>query len=144
MRFMAMARLVCASRLMEPKLIAPVAKRLTISAAGSTSSSGMDLFGEFEFHQSANGEQPFGLLVDRGRERLIFVRQIAAHRMLQLGNRFRRPCMILAADAEGIIAADIEHVGVDRIVAISVAVAAHAFLGDFRQGPRLRWWWPCR
>ncbi len=34
MRFMAMARLVWASRLIEPKLIAPVEKRLTISAAG--------------------------------------------------------------------------------------------------------------
>ena len=40
MRFMAMASVVCASRLIEPKLIAPVAKRLTISLAGSTSSSG--------------------------------------------------------------------------------------------------------
>ena len=40
MRFMAMASVVWASRLMEPKLIAPVEKRLTISAAGSTSSSG--------------------------------------------------------------------------------------------------------
>ena len=32
MRFMAMARLVWASRLIEPKLIAPVEKRLTIVA----------------------------------------------------------------------------------------------------------------
>ena len=40
MRFMAMASVVCASRLIEPKLMAPVEKRLTISAAGSTSSSG--------------------------------------------------------------------------------------------------------
>ena len=39
-RFIAMASVVCASRLIEPKLIAPVAKRLTISLAGSTSSSG--------------------------------------------------------------------------------------------------------
>ena len=40
MRFIAIAKVVCASRLIEPKLIAPVAKRLTISLAGSTSSSG--------------------------------------------------------------------------------------------------------
>jgi hypothetical protein len=39
-RFMAMASVVCASRLIEPKLMAPVEKRLTISLAGSTSSSG--------------------------------------------------------------------------------------------------------
>ena len=40
MRFMAMARVVWASRLIEPKLIAPVEKRLTIADAGSTSSRG--------------------------------------------------------------------------------------------------------
>ena len=40
MRFIAIASVVCASREMEPKLIAPVAKRLTMSLAGSTSSSG--------------------------------------------------------------------------------------------------------
>ena len=43
MRFMAMAMVVWASRLIEPKLIAPVEKRLTISLAGSTSSSGTGL-----------------------------------------------------------------------------------------------------
>jgi hypothetical protein len=40
MRFIAIANVVCASRLIEPKLIAPVANRLTIWLAGSTSSSG--------------------------------------------------------------------------------------------------------
>ena len=43
MRFMAMARFSWASPLIEPKLIAPVAKRLTISVAGSTSSIGIGL-----------------------------------------------------------------------------------------------------
>ncbi len=40
MRFMAMASVSCASLLIEPNDIAPVAKRFTISDAGSTSSSG--------------------------------------------------------------------------------------------------------
>ena len=40
MRFIAIASVVCASREIEPNDIAPVAKRLTISLAGSTSSSG--------------------------------------------------------------------------------------------------------
>ena len=40
-RFIAIARVEWASWLIEPKLIAPVLKRLTISTAGSTSSSGM-------------------------------------------------------------------------------------------------------
>ncbi len=43
MRFIAMASVVCASRLIEPKLIAPVEKRFTMSTAGSTSSIGMGL-----------------------------------------------------------------------------------------------------
>ena len=40
MRFMAMASVSCASLLIEPNDIAPVANRFTISAAGSTSSRG--------------------------------------------------------------------------------------------------------
>jgi len=40
MRFIATASVVCASVEMEPRLIAPVANRLTISEADSTSSIG--------------------------------------------------------------------------------------------------------
>ena len=40
MRFIAIARFSCASRPSEPRLIAPVTKRLTIAVHGSTSSSG--------------------------------------------------------------------------------------------------------
>ena len=43
MRFIAIAMVECASWLIEPRLIAPVEKRLTISTAGSTSSSGIGL-----------------------------------------------------------------------------------------------------
>ena len=45
MRFMAMASVSCASLLIDPNDIAPVAKRLTISLAGSTSSSLTRRFG---------------------------------------------------------------------------------------------------
>ncbi len=41
MRFIAIASVSCASREIEPRLIAPVQKRLTISLAGSTCSSGI-------------------------------------------------------------------------------------------------------
>ena len=41
MRFMAMAKVACASVEMEPNDMAPVAKRLTISFAGSTLSKGI-------------------------------------------------------------------------------------------------------
>jgi hypothetical protein len=40
MRFMAMAMVSCASRLMEPKDMAPVTNRRMMFSAGSTSSSG--------------------------------------------------------------------------------------------------------
>ncbi len=42
-RFIAIASVSCASLLIDPKLMAPVVNRLTISLAGSTSSSGMGL-----------------------------------------------------------------------------------------------------
>ena len=45
MRFIATARVAWASVEIEPSDIAPVAKRLTISLAGSTSSTGMALLG---------------------------------------------------------------------------------------------------
>src|SRR5215467_14500055 len=45
-RFIATASVSCASREIEPSDIAPVEKRLTISAAGSTSSSGMPSSGK--------------------------------------------------------------------------------------------------
>src|SRR5512141_312698 len=49
--------------------------------------------------------------------------------VLQLRHAFRRPGVILAAQAEGIVAARIEHVAVDRIVAVGVAMPAHGLLG---------------
>ena len=133
MRFIAIARLVCASREIEPKLIAPVAKRLTISAAGSTSSSGIGFSASLNCISPRNGQQPLALLVDGVGERLVFRPIVAAHRMLQPRHRFRRPGMLFAAQAERIIAADIQHVAIDRIVAIGVVMARHAFLGDILQ-----------
>ena len=56
--------------------------------------------------------------------------RVAAHRVLQPGDRFRRPGMVLAAQAEGVVAARIEHGAVDRVVAVGVAMAAHRLLGD--------------
>ena len=64
MRFIAIASVVCASREIEPKLIAPVANRFTIDAAGSTSSSGTGVVGELQLHQPAQRQQPLALVVD--------------------------------------------------------------------------------
>src|SRR6185437_1976186 len=85
---------------------------------------------EFELHQSAKREKPFALLVDAGSESLVVVRCIAAHRVLEPGNRLRGPGVVLAAQAVGVVAADVEHAAVDRIVAIGVAMPPHAFGGN--------------
>jgi hypothetical protein len=65
MRFMAMASVVCASVEIEPSDMAPVAKRLTISLAGSTSSSGTGgPAGRIELEQAAQRHVAPGLVVD--------------------------------------------------------------------------------
>jgi len=64
MRFIATARFSCASLLMLPKLIAPVAKRRTIFTAGSTSSTGTGSAADARSQQprSVKGESPWSLM----------------------------------------------------------------------------------
>jgi hypothetical protein len=64
-RFMAIARVLCASVEIDPSDIAPVAKRLTISLAGSTSSSGSAGTGGLELEQSAQRHVAPRLVVDQ-------------------------------------------------------------------------------
>ena len=62
-RFIAIASVLCASVLIEPSDIAPVVKRLTISLAGSTSSSEIAFIGSSFEHSIANMSLlPLGLL----------------------------------------------------------------------------------
>ena len=65
MRFIATASVSCASRESEPSDIAPVEKRLTISAAGSTSSSGIGACSATEAQQPAQRRAARGVAVDR-------------------------------------------------------------------------------
>ncbi len=58
MRFIAIASVSCASRLIDPSDIAPVLNRLTISVAGSTSSIGIGLAG-LNFSSAAQGRELF-------------------------------------------------------------------------------------
>ncbi len=112
MRFMAIASVSCASREIEPKLMAPVEKRLTISAADSTSSIG-------------TGRRPSSsAFLMRKRPRMAKFRctwpfkrlaycavgldALAANGVLEERDRLRRPHVVLAADAVGVFAADIE------------------------------------
>ena len=67
MRFIAIASVVCASREIEPKLIAPVANRFTIDAAGSTSSSGTGVAANFSSISPRSVSSRSALVVDECR-----------------------------------------------------------------------------
>ena len=110
MRFIAIASVVCASVEIEPSDIAPVAKRLTISLAGSTSSSGIALLRvEPELEQAAQRHVAAALVVDELRVFLVGLVVVGARRVLQLGDRVRRPHVLFAAHAPLVLAAGIEH-----------------------------------
>ena len=91
------------------------------------------LGGGFNFISPRMRQEPLALVVDRRGKGLVVVERVAAHRVLQPGDRLRRPGMVLAAQAKRVVAADIEHVVVDRVVAIGVAVALDRLAGDFEQ-----------
>ena len=108
MRFMAMASVSCASLLMEPNDMAPVAKRFTISLAGSTSSSGT---GCSAFLNSIRPRSVhswrFWLLI-----RSVYSWNVSKlslpHGVLQLADGERIEQVIFAAHAVLIVAADVE------------------------------------
>ncbi len=86
MRFMAMARVSCASFEMEPNDMAPVAKRLTISLGRLDFFERNGLVGRLDFQQAAQGAELAVLLVDQvgvfleGLEALAAARRAAAWR----------------------------------------------------------------
>ena len=137
MRFMAMASVVCASRLIEPKDMAPVEKRLTMRLAGSTSSRAIGLRPISAADRMRNRPrmvlQLLGLLVDVAGEGAVLVLRIAAHRMLEVDDRLGRPHMRLAAQPVGIFAADVERVPEHRIRAERIVMAAKRLFGDLGQ-----------
>ena len=106
MRFMAIASVSCASLLIEPNDIAPVANRFTISAAGSTSSSGTGGSGRLEIEHAAQHQQVAILLVHDFRELLESLDLRLPHGVLQLAHRHRIQQVPLAAHAILIFAAD--------------------------------------
>ena len=115
----------------EPSDIAPVAKRLTISAAGSTSSSGIALRRiDPELEQAAQRHVAAALVVDDLRVFLVGVELVRARAVLQLGDRVGRPHVLLAARAPGVLAAGVQHLGQHRVVAEGGAVHAQRLLRD--------------
>jgi hypothetical protein len=67
--------------------------------------------------QAADRQQPLGLLVDHVGKGSVALVGIAAHRMLKRGDGLRGPDMILAANAIGAFAADIERIAVHGRIA---------------------------
>ncbi len=83
--------------------------------------------------EAAQGHQLLGLVVDLARERAVLVGQVAAHRMLQVGHHRRPPHVRLAADAIGILAADVERVLEHRHVAEGLAMPLGRLARDLAQ-----------
>jgi hypothetical protein len=89
--------------------------------------------GRFDFEQAAQSQMPLALIVDQAGIFLVGLVLVGARGVLQLGDRIRRPQMIFAAHAEGILAAGFERVGQHRIDAERRLMLAQGFLGDFKQ-----------
>ena len=77
------------------------------------------------------------LLVDDRRVLPVLLVGIAAHRVLQGGDRYRVPDVILAAHAHRVVAADVEHAAVDRRVGEGVAMPPYRLFGDLGQADAL-------
>jgi hypothetical protein len=111
--------------------MAPVAKRLTISLAGSTSSTGIALAGvDLEFEQAAQRHVAAALVIDDLGVFLVGVPVVGAGAVLQLGNRVGAPHVLLAAGAPGVFAAGVQHGGQHRVVTKRRLVHADGFLGN--------------
>ena len=80
---------------------------------------------EPELEEPPQGEQPLALPVDEGGELPEGVEALAAHRVLELGDRLRRPHVGFALDPERVVAAGVERVAKERGVAPRLLVAPH-------------------
>ena len=88
------------------------------------------VLGRLDAEQATQREQLLGLLVDLLGEGPVAILRIAAHGVLQRCDRVGGPGMVLATGTERVLAAEIERVLVDLLVAERHGVAAHGFLGD--------------
>ena len=127
MRFMAMASVSWASAEIEPKLIAPVQNRLTISLAGSTSSSGIDWpsAGSLNFEQAAELAARAGVVVGVLGEPLVGVAAVGAGGDLHVGDRLRVPHVALALGPP----VELAGVGQQRLRVVRVAADSRARAG---------------
>ena len=105
--FIAIASVSCASRESDPSDMAPVEKRLTISLAGSTSSSGTPpSAAKRKPHQAAQRRAARGVVVDEPRVLLVRLRAAVPDGMLEERDRVGVPLVVLAVPAPGVEARD--------------------------------------
>ena len=90
-----------------------------------------------ELEQAAERHVAARLVVDDLRVFLVRLRRVVARRMLQLGDRIRRPHVLFAAHPVGILAARVERVGQHRVVAEGGLVHSNRLLGDFEHADAL-------
>jgi hypothetical protein len=83
--------------------------------------------------QAADRIKPLGLFIDVFGKGAVLLRNVSAHGVLQVRDRLGIPDVILAAQPQGIFAAHVEHVAIDRRLAEGLAMTAHGFLADFGQ-----------
>ena len=95
------------------------------------------LLGGANLEETADREIALRLLVDDLGEGAIAVEGVAAHRVLERRDGVGRPRMRLAAQAEEILAADLERMAQDRHVGVGVVVAACGLLGDLVEADAL-------
>ena len=146
MRFIAMASVVCASVEIEPSDIAPVAKRLTMSAAGSTSSIGTGVQ-----RSKRNSNSPRNVMC---RARLV-VDELRVFLVGRVASCVRVACCSLAI-ASGVHMCSSPRTRYAYSPPASSALAssgsspnaalvhAHRFLGDFEEADALDVATPCR
>ena len=129
-----MASVSWASAEIEPKLIAPVQNRLTISLAGSTSSSGIGppLRARLELQQSAQRAAGAGVVVGVLGETTVGVGAVGAGGHLQIGDRLRVPHVAFAFGPPVELARDWAARAAGRRACCGIAerVAAQRFLGQ--------------
>ncbi|MNU94222.1 hypothetical protein D3C71_841800 [compost metagenome] len=85
---------------------------------------------ETELEQAAQGHVATALVVDDLRVFLVRAVVVGARSVLQLGDGIRRPHVLFAADAVGILATRIQVIGQHRVGAERGAVLAQRFFGD--------------
>ncbi len=90
-----------------------------------------------ELEQAAQGQLPAALVVDEGSVLLVGRGIAGPGGVLQLGDRVRRPRMLLAADPVGIFAAGIEHGGEHRVGAEGLPVTTDRLLRDLEHADAL-------